>query len=162
MNKIDLPKRKANRLANYDYSQNGAYFITICVKDKEPILSRISKTDLINPAKIKLSKIGIIIKDAIIKIPEHYNGVFVDNHIIMPNHIQLIIRIQNDSGRIISVPTIIGSMKRYVSKKVGTSIWQKSFYDHIIRDEADYLTKWKYIDDNPEKWEKDELYTENP
>lgn len=161
MNKIDLPKRKTNRLANYDYSQNGAYFITICVKDKEPILSEISKTDLINPAKIKLSKIGIIIKDAIIKIPEQYNGVFVDNYVIMPNHIHLIIRIQNDSGRIISVPTIIGSMKRYASKKVGTSIWQKSFYDHIIRDEADYLTKWKYIDDNPEKWEKDELYTEN-
>ena len=57
MNNIDLPKRKTNRLANYDYSQNGAYFITICVKDKEPILSEISKTDLINPAKIKLSKI---------------------------------------------------------------------------------------------------------
>lgn len=160
MNNIDLPKRKANRLANYDYSQNGAYFITICVKDKEPILSEISKTDLINPAKIKLSKIGIIIKDAIIKIPEHYNGVFIDNYVIMPNHIHLIIRIQNDSGRIISVPTIIGSMKRFVSKKVSTSIWQKSFYDHIIRDETDYLTKWKYIDDNPEKWEKDELYTE--
>ena len=107
-----------------------------------------------------MSKIGIIIKDAIIRIPEHYNGVFVDNYVIMPNHIHLIIRIQNDSGRIISVPTIMGSMKRFVSKKVGTSIWQKSFYDHIIRDEADYLTKWKYIDDNPEKWEKDELYTE--
>lgn len=85
MNNIDLPKRKANRLANYDYSQNGAYFITICVKDKEPIFSEISKTDLINPAKIKLSKIGIIIKDAIIKIPEQYNGVFVDNYVIMPN-----------------------------------------------------------------------------
>ena len=160
MNKNELPKRKANRLTNYDYSQNGAYFITICVKDKKPILSKVIKDNIIKSAEINLSKIGMIVDDAIKAIPEHYSGVYIDKYVIMPNHVHIIIRLENKCGRIISAPTVVGGMKRYVSKTVGKPIWQKSFYDHIIRDELDYQTKWKYIDDNPEKWEKDELYTE--
>lgn len=57
-----------------------------------------------------------------------------------------------------SAPTIIGSFKRAVSMKIGKSIWQKSYYDHVIRDEYDYQIKWQYIDDNPAKWSKDKMY----
>ena len=79
----------------------------------------------------------------------------------MPNHIHMIISINAFDGRMVSAPTIIGSLKRYVSKKIGNSIWQKSFYDHIIRDEEDYMLHVQYIDENPKKWlmGKDEYYS---
>lgn len=88
-----------------------------------------------------------------------YENVFVDNYVIMPNHIHLIIRIE--SGRTQFAPTIgriIKQFKGSITKQIGKSIWQKSFYDHIIRDDYDYQTKWQYIDENPGKWLEDELY----
>jgi len=88
----------------------------------------------------------------------------VDKYVIMPNHIHLILKIErNINGRIISAPTIstvVGQMKRKISKLVGFDIWQKSFYDHIIRNQHDYQQIWKYIDDNPLKWELDKYYNE--
>ncbi len=80
----------------------------------------------------------------------------------MPNHIHMILIIQNESGRAMLVPTIstvIAQMKGYISKRIGNSIWQKSFYDHIIRNEQDYLEIWQYIENNPEKWQQDKFYT---
>ncbi len=59
-----------------------------------------------------------------------------------------------------TVSRIIQQFKGYVTKQVGKSIWQKLYYDHIIRDEYDYFTKWQYIDDNPAKWLEDKLYQE--
>ncbi len=80
----------------------------------------------------------------------------------MPNHVHLILTITVDEcGRMISAPTVsnvVGSMKRWVSKELGVSIWQKSFFDRVIRGEKDYLEIWQYIDENPLKWVSDELY----
>lgn len=149
-------KRKPNRLTDYDYTQNGAYFITICVNDRKPILSSIT----VGENCVRLSKVGIVIKNEIDKMNTVYENVFVDNYVIMPNHIHLIIRIE--SGRTQFAPTIgriIKQFKGSITKQIGKSIWQKSFYDHIIRDDYDYQTKWQYIDENPGKWLEDELYT---
>ncbi len=156
---MELQTRKPNRLDNYDYSQNGAYFITICTKDRKPILSQIIVGEDIILPSLELSEYGRIVDKSINEIPMHYDGVFVDKYIIMPNHIHLIIRIDNN-GRMISAPTIIAGMKRYVSKQIGQSIWQKSFYDHIIRDEYDYQCIGQYIDENLIRWIEDELYQE--
>ena len=160
MNKIDLPKRKANRLANYDYSQNGAYFITICVKDKEPILSMI-KFNSIYPNEIKLSKLGIIVANEILNIEKRFDNTKVLDYVIMPNHIHLIIQLDDCSC---SLGQIIGSFKSIAtlqSKKIGYSndkLFQRNYYDHIIRNEDDYLTKSNYIKNNPEKWLDDKYY----
>ncbi|MBR3150333.1 MAG: HD domain-containing protein, partial [Eubacterium sp.] len=137
------PNRKQNRLKNYDYATNGVYFITICTKDKECILSKIVSennvgADTIRPSSIKYSKIGAIVDSAINQINSHYDSVFVDKYVIMPNHVHLMLCISNNSGRMVSAPTVVGSLKRYVSQQIGKSIWQKSFYDHIIRNEDDY------------------------
>lgn len=149
-------KRKPNRLTDYDYTQNGAYFITICVNDRKSILSSIT----LGANCVRLSKVGIVIKNEIDIMNTVYENVFVDNYVIMPNHIHLIIRIE--SGRTQFAPTIgriIKQFKGSITKQIGKSIWQKSFYDHIIRDDYDYQTKWQYIDENPDKWLEDELYT---
>ena len=158
--------RKDNRLKNFDYSQNGAYFITICVKNMECILSEISENDSNNVGadtiRPKLTDYGIIVDNAIKAIESHYDTVIVDSYVIMPNHIHLMISIDNNKniGRMVSAPTVIGSLKRYVSKEIGFSMWQKSFYDHIIRNEEDYINHLQYIDENPRKWliGKDEYY----
>ena len=151
----NLPERKKIRLKEYDYSQNGAYFITICTQNKECILSSIPTIEAEDIRPI-LSEYGNIVDTAIKEIEKHYNDITVDNYVIMPNHIHLILVISvPDSGRIISAPTVmrvIGQMKRIVSKQIGFSIWQKSFIEHIIRDEDDYIRRYKYIENNPYRW----------
>ena len=157
----NLPKRKQNRLNHYDYSQNGAYFITICTIDRKPLLSRITVgAHIVRPPITELSNYGEIVKEKINNIPLHYDNVLIDNYVIMPNHIHLIINI-TENGRTMCAPTIsriIKHFKESVTKSIGCCIWQKGFYDHIIRDEEDYLTKCQYIENNPTKWLEDELY----
>ncbi|MBQ6568837.1 MAG: transposase, partial [Clostridia bacterium] len=149
---------------NYDYSQTGAYFITICTKNREQVLSQITVgTSIARPYEIHLTDIGKIVDCAIKEIPNRYDGVFVDNYTVMPNHIHMIIRIENDGGRAMLVPTIsriIQQMKGYVTKQAGKPIWQEKAYDHIIRDDCDYMIRYKYIDDNPSNWllKQDEYY----
>ncbi len=157
----DLPKRKRLRLENYDYSANGAYFITICTKNNDCPLSKIVGHDAHIVPQIQLTKTGEIIKKHI----ELITGI--DCYIIMPNHIHMIIVKQNDNNGAMwaSRPTRISddirSFKTVVTKELGCSIWQTSFYDHIIRNEEDYLIHLQYIEENPRKWlmGKDEYYS---
>ena len=111
-----------------------------------------------------LSTIGKITDEAIKSIPERYSHIELLQYVIMPNHVHMILFIPHDGGRMISSPTSIstavGQMKRYVSKKIGVAIWQRSFHDHIIRDKSDYDKISKYIYENPIKWQYDCFYTE--
>lgn len=107
-----------------------------------------------------MSNYGETINVAIKNIPEKYDGVFIDKYVIMPNHVHLIIKIE--SGCAMHAPTIsniVGQMKSFVTKQIGVHIWQKSFYDHIIRDENDYLKIWNYIDTNPQRWAENKYFT---
>lgn len=103
-----------------------------------------------------LSKIGSVVKTAIVQIPEHYPAVSVDKYCVMPDHIHMILSINTDEdGRQIAAPTVstvVGHMKRWVSMQLGHSIWQKSFYDHSIRNQQDYDEIWQYIENNPLKY----------
>ena len=98
----ELPIRKPNRLNDYDYSQNGAYFVTICTKDRHEILGKIVGDGLARPAYIELSEYGTIVEKEITKIDNHYVNVKCCNYIIMPNHIHAVIvigGIGDESGR---------------------------------------------------------------
>ena len=153
---MELPQRKQNRLTEYDYSQPGAYFITICTQSREKILWDGVGADTIRPQNIPLSTIGKVVEQGILQIADYYESVRVDKYCVMPDHIHLILRIETGmNGRIVSAPTVstvIGAMKRWVSKQVGKPIWQKSFYDHGIRNQRDYDEIWHYIENNPLKW----------
>ena len=152
-----FPNRKQIRIKNYDYSTPGAYFITVCTANREKIFWNGVGADSIRPGKLPLSSSGKIAEQAVLQIASHYENIVVDKYCIMPDHIHLILRIEsNISGRIISAPTIstvVGSMKRWVSKQIGKPIWQKSFYEHGIRNQQDYDEIWTYIDNNPLKYE---------
>ncbi|MDR0770945.1 MAG: hypothetical protein LBE75_07070 [Burkholderiales bacterium] len=153
-------KRKSNRLKDYDYSQNGAYFITVCAKERLELFATID-----NPVgaatcrpHLELSDIGRIVDAAINRISQVYTCARVDKFVIMPNHVHMLLEIDRSDGRQVAAPTvqtIIGQMKRFVSMQSGVLVWQKSFYDHIIRNEEDYLEIAQYIETNPDQWQAD-------
>ena len=155
----ELPKRKRLRLPEYDYSQNGAYFVTICAADRRHVFWRPVGADSIRPDALPLSSLGHMVGESIQDIPFHYPQVVLENWVVMPNHVHLLLRIEND-GRILSAPTkslstMIGQMKRAVSKAAGYPVWQKGFFEHVVRNDRDYLDIWTYIDTNPAKWAED-------
>jgi REP element-mobilizing transposase RayT len=163
-----MTNRKRPRLQNYDYNQNGVYFITFCTKHRLPILSvSVGRDDPArHPPVFELSEIGKNVDKYINSIPEHHPDTTVDKYVIMPNHVHLLLHLEcNASGApgssrpTMTIPRIIAVIKRFSNKDSGMSLWQPSYYDHIIRDENDYLIRWKYIDDNPAKWLEDEYYT---
>lgn len=106
--------------------------------------------------QLPLSKIGIVIENEIYKLNTVYENIKVDKYQIMPNHIHLIIFIYEDSnGRTQFAPTISRIIKQFkgsITKQIGFSIWQKSFYDRIIRNEKEYQSVWNYIHNNPLKY----------
>ena len=154
---MELPLRKLNRLNEYDYSQNGAYFVTICTQGRKPILSQIvgDGSPVPNPA-------GKIVEEYIRKIPEKYPSVSMDKFVIMPDHIHLLLRFHSDQGTGNPSPTlgsVVGWYKYQVTKLVnehlntqGEKFFQRSYYDHVIRNQQDYDEIWLYIENNPQKW----------
>ncbi|MBQ7691969.1 MAG: transposase [Oscillospiraceae bacterium] len=161
---MELPSRKRIRLAEYDYSTSGVYFITVCTRDRAPLFwnvaslaavgAAISRPPSAVPVPYHLTAHGKTVEQAILNISEHYVGAFVDKFAIMPDHIHLLLRIEN-SGRLIAAPTVntvIGQMKRWASKQAGFSLWQKSYYEHVIRNDADYEEACAYIEGNPARW----------
>ena len=159
---MTLPKRKPTRLKDYDYSSEGAYFITICTKDKQKILCDIVGEGLCALPSVKLTPIGENVKQSIEYIDKNYNGVSVDKYAIMPNHVHLIILCQagGHGDPPLQVYDIVGRFKSFTDSKYDGKLWQRSFHDHIIRDEKDYLKIWNYIDTNPQKWTDDCFYVE--
>ena len=161
---MDFKNRRHLRLNNYDYSNNGAYFITVCTQGRRNILSRIIVGEGFHPLPvIELSEIGKEIENTTNFINENYNNVFIDKYVIMPNHIHLIIFLgyENTGGHgNPPLQKIVGQLKSFTTKKYGKILWQRSYYDHIIRNENEYAEIWNYIDSNPYKWLEDEYFNE--
>lgn len=165
-----LPKRKPNRLENYDYTGNGAYFITVCTQNHKELLCNIVGTGVLDRPKIELSQYGVIADEQIKIMNDFYDYISVEKYVIMPNHIHLLISLNFANGQSgTPVPTIInnanseiskfvGTFKRFTNKKYGKNIWQRSFYDHIIRGEEDFREIWEYIDGNPQKRRENRFY----
>lgn len=154
---MELQMRKPNRLCEYDYSTNGAYFITICTQDRRKILSAI-----VGDGSPVPKPCGIIAEKLIAEIPEKYPTVSVDNFVIMPDHIHMLLRFDCNSGTGDPPPTlgnVIGWYKYQVTKQVNLQsnnkserVFQRSYYDHVIRNQQDYDEIWQYIENNPRKW----------
>ena len=166
---MKLPTRKLLRLRNYDYSVPGAYFVTVCSHNKRPLFGRIA-IDGNNEAIMQYSPIGTLAKQHLLDLPSHYENIKIDNWVVMPNHIHMLIRIEERINpfptKVYDVPNIVGKYTAAVTRAVGNAfmhsgkLWQASFYDHIIRNEKDYQEIWQYIAGNPSKWLEDRFYCE--
>jgi putative transposase len=143
------------------------YFVTICTKNRAKCLSEIKNDTCI------LSPFGKCVEGFIIKIPEKYFNVAIDTYIIMPNHIHMIIVIgaETHAGRDPHLqpmmdrllPKIIGYFKMNSSKHVnqirntpGVALWQRKYYEHVIRNQGSLQRIRNYIGDNPKNWTNDE------
>ena len=161
---MDNVSRKLQRLKEWDYSQNGLYFVTICTQNKFNLFGKVKD------GRWVLNNAGQMVSEKLIEVSTVYTDILVDKFIVMPNHLHAILWSQSGTTRR-SFPTTVSeyiqrfktlTTKLYIDGvKQGTyapfekKLWQKSFYDHIIRDENDYLTHWRYIEENPMKWHED-------
>jgi REP element-mobilizing transposase RayT len=159
----ELPKRKNNRLKNHDYSSCGAYFITVCTLQRRNYFWKNVGAIIDRPQYVELSEYGKIVDMAIRSIPLFYPTLSLDDYVVMPNHIHVLLRVcADENGRPLVAPTMsraVQQLKGIVTKQTGIKIWQKSFYDHVIRDRDDYDEHLRYIEENPMKWHYDELFT---
>lgn len=151
-----LQKRKKNRIENYDYSSQGLYFITICTAQRVNYFWDNTDTLFNSPEDVELSEYGVIVKCAIDNISNVYSLISVEKYVIMPDHIHLLLYICDDeTGRPMAAPTIsrvVNQFKGFVTKHIGKSLWQKLFYDHVIRNKQDYDEHMKYMYENPMRW----------
>jgi REP element-mobilizing transposase RayT len=166
--KMDLPIRKPTRLKEYDYSTPGAYFITICIKDRKHLLGEIVGCGDFDTPQMKFSEYGTILTKHINLMNKKYSHMKIDKYVIMPNHFHMILSItgyrigasetaapyNNEISKFISL------LKRSCNREYGGNIWQTSYHDHIIRGEKDYQKIWEYIDTNVINWKKDCFYNE--
>ena len=142
--------RKSARIPNYDYSTCNYYFITICTHNRKCIFGSAEK----------LNQAGEIAKEEILSLPKHYSGVLVDHFVVMPNHIHMIIVLEEKAP---NLNQIIAQYKSGVSRRVhkivpDIFVWQRSYHDHIIRNQSSYEKIWNYITENPLKWMEDCFY----
>ena len=163
--------RRSIRLKHYDYSGNGYYFVTICTKNFQCWLG-----DVVN-GKMKLSNIGEIVKKCWMETPQHFDNVFLDVFVVMPNHFHGIVVIENEcnapcrgvacnaptnvSPKPKSLPTIIRSFKSAVTNWCNKHDfshfqWHRNYYEHVIRTEHELNSIREYIINNPLQWESDE------
>ena len=149
-------RRRPNRIENYDYSLNGAYFVTVCTQDRKRILS-----DIVGDGFPVPKPCGKVTEAMIHRISVKYPAVEVDKYVIMPDHIHMLLRIRPEGAGNPS-PTlgnVIGWYKYQASKEInllrgtqGERVFQRSYHDHVIRNQQDYDEIWQYIENNPRKW----------
>ena len=151
---MPLPQRKSIRLPGYDYSLNGAYFITICTHNKKDLFGQTEENTLAHRV------IDYAFHETLARFPT----VCCPKYVIMPNHFYAIIIIEDENNNkdlrqfiqaFKSKSTVIYGqyVKRGYLPPFEQKIWQRSFYDHIIRNDWDYREIWQYIDNNPLKWD---------
>ena len=143
-----MHNRHSIRLPNYNYSNKGFYFITICTKNKQHILSHITPR-----GEVQLTPLGSIIDSYLNKI---YYHIKINQYVIMPNHIHIIIELCNDK---ISLGKFIKAFKSKISRQCTklyifnkNDIWQRNYYEHIIRNNFELNRIKNYIKNNPYKW----------
>jgi len=180
--------RRSIRLPGYDYTSEGAYYITIVTYHRDCLFGEIINKETPQGGDVFLNDLGKIADECWRAIPDHFRFVELGAHVVMPNHVHGIIMIRNDESMTVgathasplripnshphgapsrSLGAIVGSFKSAVTKRIGrahnaTGIWQRNYYEHIIRDEKDLQNKTDYIDANPILWDEDENNPINP
>jgi len=161
--------RRSIRLKGYDYSLPGGYFVTICAHKRECVFGAIAVGA--RHATPDLSRLGHIVKKCWEEIPNHFPHVLLYEYVVMPNHIHGILIISGGEGtgvacRAPTLSAIVRSFKSASSKKINeirktpdVPLWQRNYYEHVVRDERDLNRIRQYILDNPACWAMD---GENP
>ncbi len=165
------------RLKGYDYAQAGAYFVTICVQDRLCLFGEVVDGLLVS------NRYSALVARAWSDLPNHYPHVSLDQFVVMPNHVHGIIVLADIGAdfkpavraglkpaptKRYALPEIVRAFKTFSARRIneirqtpGTSVWQRNYYEHIIRSEADYTRIAEYVIDNPRRWSEDSLHPDN-
>ncbi len=173
----EIHHRRSIRLNGYDYAGDGAYFVTICVQGRECLFGKVAEGD------VRLNPAGEIVKDVWERLPERFPAIVLDQFVVMPNHFHGII-VMNDVGALLAAPrmsdvvtqgaasgapTLGGIMRAFKSVSAitinrlrdnsGVPVWQRNYYERILRNDGELDRARRYIRENPLKWDSDR---ENP
>ena len=170
---MEQVRRKTIRLPGSEY-EAGWYFVTICTVNRENLLANVKcvvgADDSVRPCDAFReyiavpTSVGVLVQECLERLTNQDDGVFVDKYVIMPNHIHAVICLDGGTGGQSRPPLqrIVQRFKSITTRKCWAlghkTLWQRSFYDHVIRNEAEYRRIWQYIDDNPAGWAEDEYY----
>jgi len=184
------PSRNSLRLKNYNYSQSGLYFVTICINQRKELLSEIVDD------KVILNDAGKMVEDSYFSLQVRFPNISCDSYVIMPNHIHFIFKIKECDDNVGVVPCanpssrqpqgiaatnkprdqnsaslseVVAALKsistvQYIRgvtdngwQKFDKRLWQRNYYEHVIRSEESYIKIAEYIENNPINWAIDEL-----
>jgi len=169
-----LPNRRSVRLKNFDYSQPGAYFLTICAHNNRCLFGRVVWGEM------SLNDLGELVDKCWLEIPRHFPNIELATHVVMPNHLHGILVLRERARRAVplragithsemfgapvngSIPTIARSFKSAASKRIrqvlkrpAMQVWQRNYYEHCIRNRDDFNKTLEYIRLNPARWDFD-------
>jgi REP element-mobilizing transposase RayT len=159
-----LPQRKSLRLKGYDYSLTGGYFVTLCTKGREAIFGTVIADQM------HLNELGEIVLKCWKDLPRHYSNVELDEFVVMPNHVHGVVMLRaglkpapTSNRKTHGLPEIVRAFKTFSSRRINVlrkiplSVWQRAYYEHIIRNDDELHAIRKYIQNNPLSWQFDEL-----
>ena len=154
--------RRSVRLRGYDYAQAGWYFVTVCTQDHVCLFGRVTG------GHMELNAPGRMIHTAWEHLPDHHHNVEVDAFIVMPNHVHaIIVLFPTGDGRALSLADVVRGFKTFTTRQYAVGVkrngwppfsgrlWQRSYYEHIIRHERSLNKIRQYIVDNPAQWPHD-------
>ena len=153
----DLPRRHRTRLKAYDYAAAGVYFVTICVRDRRQLLGAVQGAD------VCISDIGMMVQHEWLALAERFPGIELIEHIVMPDHLHGIIGL-GSSNPSVALGGIVGAFKsrttveylRRVRDHDGSvargNLWQRGYYDHVIRNDHSLRMIREYVRTNPLRW----------
>ena len=177
--KSSQSRRRATRLHGYDYAQTAGYFVTICAQHQGYLFGKIID------GQMQLNELGKIVVECWSRIPQHFSSAELDVYVVMPNHIHGGILLGTRGAKWHRLPArslpnrrgeassstlgqVVAYFKFQSTKYInqhrdmpGTRVWQRNYYDHVIRDERDLQRIRRYVTDNPMQWELDQLHPNN-
>lgn len=154
--KARFPERRRMRLPHYDYTSPGGYFVTVCTQNRSCLLGRI--TD----GRMHLYEAGRIVEGCWLDLPNHYPNIILDIFVVMPNHVHGLFFVEEQSLSGHAVPEIIRAFKSFSARRVneahhkqGRPLWQRGYFERVIRGTTALEKTRDYISNNPLRWHLD-------
>jgi REP element-mobilizing transposase RayT len=159
----DRPYRRPIRLRDYDYTREGRYFVTIVAANRDEVFGTVID------GAMHLSDEGKCVADVWANLPRHYPHVSLDAFVVMPNHVHGIVvlgQARTPDAKRSPLSEVVRGFKTYTARRVngirgiaGSQVWQRNYYERIVRNEQEMQSVRRYIAENPLHWDDD---PENP
>jgi REP element-mobilizing transposase RayT len=146
MRRPELPRRRSLRLPTYDYRLEGAYSVTTVCAGRRCLFGEVSGEH------VRLNDLGRLVEDSWTRLPSHFSAIALDAFVVMPNHVHGVVVVRRETPLSPPLGLVVGAFKAGCSRRAGRALWQRGYYDRVVRDEEELRAIRQYIVDNPCKW----------